>query len=105
MRRPLLVARPGVIGLHLGSTVFPATVLEVARTGLTDPTTCREHRTKWLGTRTPMTIALLGVVTMTGVWPLAAFKQWLGRPTVEETVGLTLALALIATLARCGLKS
>ncbi len=85
---PLLIAHLLALAVYLGSTVYVAMLLEVAGKQAADAVQRRHRLAEIFRVYSPLTIAVLLVVVMTGAWSLTDVKQSLGPRYTAYAVGL-----------------
>jgi uncharacterized membrane protein len=102
MQRWLVVAHVAGIGVFLGASVLLAVLLEVVGKHAPDARARRERWAEIFSVYSPVSIAALGVVVMTGAWSLTPYKQAFAEGYFEQVGSalagkLTLAFFLIMT--------
>jgi len=94
----LLVFHLLALALYFGSTVFVALLIEVVGEQASDAVVRRHRYAEIFRVYSPLTIAVLLVVVMTGAWSLTGYKQALGPRYTAFAVGLIPKLSLAFVL-------
>ncbi len=94
----LLVVHLLALAVYFGSTVFVALLIEVVGAQASDAVVRRHGYAEIFRVYSPLTIAVLLVIVMTGAWSLTGFKQALGPRYLAFAVGLLPKLSLAFVL-------